>query len=122
MPPGDSGDITPGELGRRMQDVLTRFGSLVETIETRYVRKDLLDLYKEGIASQIAGYKAALDALEKSAVDKDTYVAEKAALEKRVSELEDSNKWLFRLVVGFIILAVLGAVFTAANFGGGGGG
>ena len=33
----------------------------------------------------------------------------------RVAQLEDDKKWLVRLVLGFIVLGILGAIFVASG-------
>ena len=116
-------DITPGELARRMQDVLTQFSNLVDQVENRYVRKDLLELYKQGIdaallsANQLMNSKAdksSVDQLSLTVNDK-VSKADFDAVKADVAELKDTNKWLFRLVIGIIITAVLGAVIAAGG-------
>lgn len=41
--------------------------------------------------------------------------AEYLLLVKRVESLEDNNKWIVRLIIGTIILAVLGLVIVAKS-------
>lgn len=86
-------DRSWGELARRLDEVAQRLEALANRLDTTYVRKELFE-----------SYKALAD-------------AERQALLKRVDELEDGRKWLSRLIMGFIILAVLGAVFTVAKTG-----
>jgi chaperonin cofactor prefoldin len=113
-------DITPGELARRMNDVLTQFSNLVEQVENRYVRKDLLELYKQGIDAALQSANQSLNnKADKSAVDQLALgVGEKVnkadfeAVRSDVAELKDTNKWLFRLVIGIIVTAVLGTVIA----------
>lgn len=111
----EPGGVTPGELSRQVREVLVRLEGLIKQVEERYVRKDLLDLYKESINSTINSLQSSL---QQSVNGVSSDLSDKAdrndmrALEKRVNELEDNNKWLFRLVIGFIILAVLGFVFA----------
>lgn len=33
-------------------------------------------------------------------------------LEKRICKLEDSNTWLYRLIIGQVVLAVMGLIFV----------
>ena len=114
-------DITPGELARRMQDVLMQFSNLVDQVENRYVRKDLLDLYKQGIDAALQSANQSLNnKADKSSVDQLSLgISDKVskadfdAVKSDVAELKDTNKWLFRLVIGIIITAVLGAVIAA---------
>lgn len=87
-------DRTLGEIARALDLVVTRFENLANALDTKYVRRDLFD------ASQLL------------------HATELAVLKGRVTDLEDGRKWLSRLVLGFIVLAVLGAVFTVAKAGG----
>lgn len=116
-------DITPGELARRMQDVLVQFSHLVEQVESRYVRKDLLELYKQGIDSAIqSASSAAASKVDKGVVDQLAITvsgkvdkADHDALKADVAELKDTNKWLFRLVMGLVIAAVVGTVIVTGG-------
>lgn len=116
-------DITPGELARRMNDVLLQFSNLVDQVENRYVRKDLLELYKQGIDSSLQSAnqalnnkadKAAVEQLSLSLNDK-IGRADFDAVRSDVAELKDTNKWLFRLVLGIIITAVVGTVLVVGG-------
>ena len=116
-------DITPGELARRMQDVLFQFSNLVDQVENRYVRKDLLELYKQGVDTALASVnasiatkadKSALDHLSSDVNDK-VDKTELQALRNDVNDLKDTNKWLSRLVIGIIVTAIPGVVLASGG-------
>lgn len=116
------GGPSPSELSRQVRDVLSRLEGLIRQVEERYVRKDLLDVYKESISSSIKSMedslKGSLTGIQNdlSALSRDKVnTSDLNNLEKRVVELEDNNKWLFRLIIGFIVLAVLGVVVTTGG-------
>lgn len=127
----DPNEVGVGELGRLVQSVLLRFESLATKLESQFVRIENYDLYKQIIANEIAGIKEKLtDMASKSATverlgNDETLIGGKAskgeleALTKRVSDLEDDKKWLTRIILSFVILGVLSAVFVAAKVGGG---
>lgn len=116
-------DITPGELARRMNDVLLQFSNLVDQVENRYVRKDLLELYKQGIdsalqsANQSLNNKADKSAVEQLSLSLNDKVskADFEAVRSDVAELKDTNKWLFRLVLGIVITAVVAGVVVVGK-------
>lgn len=120
---GDHDTPGIGELSRQVRDVLLRFEGLATRLETQFVRSDNFNLYKQLVDQSIAGLESTiqslarkdrLDAVEDDLDDK----CDKAtvnALTRRVDDLEDGKKWLTRLVVGFIILGVLGAIFTLSQ-------
>lgn len=109
-------DITAAELARRMGDVLRQFENLVKQVEERYARKDWLDLYQKGIDLQIQSVKEQIGtkANKSDLPDMSVYVKKDIhdELKKDVEELKASNTWLFRLVIGFVILGVLGAMVS----------
>lgn len=103
--------ISVGELARQVRDVLTRLEVLASRLETQFVRTDIFNLHREGVNAALAGMQEKTKTHDDSKVDKVSFTA----LETRVSQLEDERKWLIRLVFGFIILGVLGAVFAATG-------
>ena len=88
------------EIARRLDEVAGRFEALANQLDMKYVRNDLFTAYKELVEAKNKVQDQAL-----------------ADTQKRVAELEDGRKWLSRLIIGFIVLAVLGAVFTVAKTG-----
>ena len=112
MPPPD--DIGIGELARQVRDVFSRIEGLAQRLEGgQFVRNDLWQVYKEGLEARMIGLKAQLDALTSIKSD----VTQVKNLEDRVAQLEDDKKWLVRLVIGFVILGVLGALFAVSKAG-----
>ena len=107
----DSEGISVGELARQVRDVLTRLEGLAIRLETQFVRTDIFALYKENVNTALMGAQEKIKTHDDSKVDRSAF----SALETRVSQLEDERKWLIRLVIGFIILGVLGAVFAASG-------
>jgi sugar-specific transcriptional regulator TrmB len=98
-----------GEIGRRLQESFSRLESLAHKLEDgQFVRTDLYNLYKEGQASQLVTMKEAIDQLERVKVDS----TEVNSMEQRIQQLEDDKKWLIRLVLGLVIVAVLGLVIV----------
>jgi hypothetical protein len=115
-----------GELARQVQEVLSRFTGLATRLETQFVRSDNFELYKELVKQAFKALETTMALLARSdrveelargMEDKADNEAFKA-LVKRVSELEDDKKWLTRLIIGFIILAILGAIFYVSQKGG----
>jgi len=121
------GDLTPGELSRRVQELLLQFEALLRKVEDRYVQKETLQLIREALDNRLGGLEQVDQGLERSKasvtdlgnlrslLDDKASKADLDAVKSDVDELKDNNKWLFRLVGAFIILAILGAVFTAGG-------
>lgn len=125
MSDGESPGV--GELSRQVRDVLVRFEGLATRLETQFVRSDNFNLYKQLVDQAIANLQALVatlaradkvEDLERDMIDKASS-SSVDALTKRVNDLEDDKKWLTRLVIGFIILGVLGAVFAVSQGAGG---
>lgn len=89
-------DRTLGELARRLDDVVSRFEALANKLDVTYVRTELFISYQKLAEAEHTRLKDANDTLK-----------------IRVAELEDGRKWISRLVLGFIVLAVLGTVVIA---------
>lgn len=53
--------------------------------------------------------------LETQYVRNDLYLLGQKNVDDRITQLEDDKKWLYRLVIGFIVTAVLVAVFTISG-------
>ncbi|HEY6020684.1 MAG TPA: hypothetical protein VIY48_12560 [Candidatus Paceibacterota bacterium] len=103
-----------GELSRQVRDVFLRFEALAARLETQFVRADNFELYKVLINTEIAALKTASEKLTQtiSTLPSSTEIKD---LKERVDDLEDDKKWLTRLILGFIILGVLGAVYTVSQ-------
>lgn len=122
----DSDGVGIGELSRQVRDVLLRFEGLATRLETQFVRNDNFALYKQLVDNsldQLQKTVTLLASLERVS-NLESKVADKAdkatmtGLEDRVVQLEDDKKWITRLVIGFIVLAVLGAIFAVSKAGG----
>jgi hypothetical protein len=106
--------MTPGELARRVGDALRQLEVLVKRVEDQYVRKEVLELYKETIDQAVQMQKDRVTGVREDLtkkLDKDDLLP----LERRVAELEDTYKWAVRIVLLFVITGVLGAVFVAGG-------
>lgn len=111
MTPPDEGPSL-GELSRQVRDVFARFEGLARRLEDgQFVRTDLYILYRESVNGALAILQERMKAFESNKIDK----ADLDVLEKRIAQLEDDKKWLVRLVLGFIVLGVLGAVFAISG-------
>lgn len=116
MPPDDGPSV--GELSRRMTDVFSRFEGLARRLEDgQFVRTDLYNQYKAALDSALLELQRRVSKIENDKLDQD----DKHNFDSRIGQLEDDKKWLIRLIIGFIVLAVLGLIFVT-NGGGGGGG
>lgn len=125
MPTTDEG---PGvaELARQVQAVLNRFESLSSQLEHTFVRRDLYEMYKafiDGKLNELAIKSDRVPSLEKiqSLENELKDAADRQVVQNlttRVEALEDDKKWLTRLVIGFIVLGVLGAIFAVSKAGG----
>jgi hypothetical protein len=91
-------DPTLGEVARRLDDVLSRFEKLAGDLPRTFVSRDLFDSYKETTAAK-----------------NDLMESEHRDLARRINELEDDKKWLYRLIVGAVILAIVSIAFTAGR-------
>ena len=119
-------EVGIGELSRQVRDVLLRFEGLATRLETQFVRNDNFALYKQLVDVELAKLLdvvktlatveriASLEEQVKKMASKD----EVKPLAEKVADLEDDKKWLVRLVIGFIILGVLGALFAVSKAGG----
>lgn len=133
MPPSDE-SVTVGELARQVRDVFSRFEGLARRLEDgQFVRTDLYGLYKENVNQSLFALERAVESLEKSKASQAAHIVvvdkvkdleddkvdrtEHTSLVDRVAQLEDDKKWLVRLVIGFIVLGVLGAIFVASGGG-----
>lgn len=89
------GDYTLGELARTTAQALARMESLAARLEGgQFVSAEVFRVYQQTVDLQMGTLKA------------------------EVEELKDDKKWLTRLVLGFIILAVLGVLVATGGLGG----
>lgn len=123
MPPQGDDGVGIGELSRQVQQVLLRFESLATRLETQFVNKESYSIYQllvdqaiktlQDTTKQLATAETANSL--KADVDGKASTGALKGLEQRVSELEDDRKWLVRLLIGFIVLGVLSAIYVAAG-------
>lgn len=116
-----------GELSRQVREVLLRFQSLAERLDHSYMSKEVFDLWQRLIDGKVlqVGEKCSetLSIADKKADQDDllSLKAEKAnaselnALNERVKSLEDNQKWVVRLVLGLILVAVVSAVLVTSG-------
>ncbi len=126
MPPQEGDGIGIGELSRQVQQVLTRFEGLAARLETQFVRTETYEMYKLLVDQAIRTLQETVKTLAthettanlRSEVEGKASAGSVKSLEQRVAELEDDRKWIIRLVLGFIVLGVLGAIYVVAKPGG----
>jgi hypothetical protein len=102
-----------------------RFEGLATRLETQFVRSENFQLYKQLVDTAISNLQQRVGELASAEqmknirddVDEKASKSDVANLARRVDALDDDKKWLVRLVVGFIILGVLGAVFAVSQTG-----
>lgn len=115
--------ITTGELSRQVAGVLLRFEHLATRLDESYVPKQLYELYRQGVDKALAELEASVrtfatkEALGEK-VDRSELAAvqqEVTRLESRVKSLENNLQWIVRIVLTFVVVGVLGAVFVSAG-------
>jgi hypothetical protein len=92
--------MSMAELARRLDEVAQRFEALANRLDTTYLRREIFNSYRELADASVKSQSERMDEMK-----------------ARITELEEGRKWLSRLVIGFIVVAVLGAVFTVAKTG-----
>ena len=105
--------------------MLLRFERLATRLETQFVNKESYSIYQKLVDQEIKTLQDTTKQLAtaetanslKSEVEGKASNGALKGLEQRVSELEDDRKWLVRLVIGFIVLGVLGAIYVASGQG-----
>lgn len=103
--------ISVGELSRQLRDVLVRFEGLTRRMDDQYVRRDSLELVQANLMLAMNQIRDRLLVLEKESIDDKDF----AALNERLKQQEDNARWLVRLVIGFVILGILGALFAISG-------
>lgn len=116
-----------GELSRQVRDVLLRFQTLAERLDQSYMSKEVFDLWQRLVNGEMSQLQTKLtEAIEtaKKKADADDYAAlrlEKAnlhdvtSIDNRVKSLEDNQKWVVRLVLGLILVAIVSAVLVTSG-------
>ena len=103
--------ISIGELSRQVTSVLLRLEGITKRLEDQFVRRDVLELYQKSSELETGQLKEKIAGLDKDKVE----VSEFKALEARVTKFEDDKKWLVRLVLGVVIIAVLSLVIVSGG-------
>jgi CHASE3 domain sensor protein len=85
---------------------------LVTKLETQFVTRDFFTLHSDGVKSEQGHLRASVDQLEKAEKERNDQ------LERRIKQLEDNQKWIVRLVLAAVIVAVLAAVGFSKSAGG----
>lgn len=115
--------ISVGELARQVRDVLLRFQTLAERLDNTYVSKEVLGLWEKLTESRIKAIegslvtKAEISAVTdlKADLEKKADQSEISSIDARVKSLEDNQKWVVRLVLGLILVAVISAVLVTSG-------
>lgn len=82
-----------GEIASRLDDVFRRFEALANDLPKTFINKELFAAYKDLIDAKDAANDLKVQGLE-----------------RRIEDLEDDKKWLYRLIISAVILAVLGVI------------
>ena len=73
------------------------------------------------LSRQVSGalirMEATVSKLETQYVSRELFNLWQNTTDNRLRQLEDNNKWLVRLVIGFVIAGILGALFTLSGGG-----
>lgn len=104
-------DISVAELSRQVRDVVARLQSLVDRLDNVYVTKEMFNLFKILIDQEVKNLKEKVENLDKEKSEKNT----EAALAQRVADLEDNQKWITRLIVSLVVIAVVGLVIVTGG-------
>lgn len=126
MPPqGEADGVGVGELSRQVQQTLLRFEGLAARLETQFVRVETYEMYKQLVDQAIKSLQDTTKTLAtaettknlRDEVERRASIGQVESLEQRLEQLEDDRKWMVRLIMSFIILSVLGAVFVVSKGG-----
>jgi hypothetical protein len=104
-------DISVHELGRQVRDVLARFQSLADRLDTAYTTKEMFSLYKILVDQALSTLQEKVSELDRDKSESSTY----SALEKRIHDLEDNQKWIVRLIVSLVVVALVGGVIITGG-------
>jgi hypothetical protein len=85
------GDVTTGELVRRIDELVRQLDGLVKLLGDDYVRRDVFEEYKKA-TTEVNTQNLA-----------------------RISKLESWQEWIIRAVLGGVVAAVLSVVFYVAR-------
>jgi hypothetical protein len=106
MPSSD--DVSVAELARSVREAFIRLEGFATRLESgQFVRTDLFTVSEKAREAQLRQIE--------TDVDSKASKSELANLTSRVSQLEDDRKWLVRLILGVVILAVIGLVVVTGG-------
>jgi hypothetical protein len=95
-------DMSLGELSRQVAQALLRIEGVAQRLESgQFVRTDVYDL-------QTKATEAKLKQVDEGKVSTEAH----SELKSRVTKLEEANTWLIRVVIGFVVTAVLAFIFV----------
>lgn len=117
MNAANEGEVTVSELSRQVRDVLVNFERAITRINDTFVTKEVLDLRLQAVDNKTNEQKRKIDSIQ---TDLDNNFVELKVfqdVEKRVASLEDDKKWLSRLVLGLIIVAIIGGYVLSMRGG-----
>lgn len=101
-------DYTVAELARTVANALSRMEALAARLEGgQFVTSEVFRLYRETAELRFQTIQSELN----NVVSRGEY----NALKDEVESLKDDKKWLTRLILGFIVLALLGLIFVAGG-------
>lgn len=109
------------EIGRQVREALGRLESLAGRLDQNFVPNRILELYKEIVELRFRRVEQDISQINKELDNKadESDVTAKPSktevddLRTRVSSLEDNQKWLVRVVLGALVLALVGLVLAA---------
>jgi hypothetical protein len=116
-------EISVGELTRQVASVLLRFEHLATRLDESYVAKQFFELYRENLNRTIGELAKDIETAARKEslqdkVDRSDFTPLKSRvddLDRRVKKLEDNLGWIVKIVLTFVVLTVLGAVFVASG-------
>ena len=100
---------TLAELARRFQDLTIRFEQIATRIETAYVTKEFFEITMQLMQTRHESLQQYAESL------RDQSHKEIKDLRATITDLEEDKTWLFRLVVGAVILAFMGVSLAGAK-------
>jgi len=93
------------DLTKRLAETAARFEAAMGRLDSTYVRKDVYDLDRANATATVLASDAALRV---TATD----------LTRRLDSMDEARTWLYRLVVGAVVTALIGVGIAIATAGG----
>lgn len=103
---GEADPVTLGEVARNLEKLAEQMERGFERVDERFNTLAMVhqDVYLADRAADSLRHAATADRI--------------AAVEKDIDAIRGTNQWLFRTVVGAIIVLVVGAVWSLSTIGG----